>query len=221
MDEDTCATNFMIRDKKMQQLVHKDDEPITTFIDKVKQLYSERNISTILVLGGAGDYFDVSDKVVQMIKYVPFDVTKKAHEISRLFPTKRITEDEGYPIRPKERIPLKESINFYNEYGKKRIYASEIHRLTFGRIHIDLSDVEQLIELSQTKAIGQAIDYARKYMDGKTPLKEIIDRVILDLEEKGLDILSEKISGNFARFRWFELAFALNRLRGFEVIQKL
>jgi predicted ABC-class ATPase len=221
MDEDTCATNFMIRDEKMQQLVHKEDEPITTFIDKVKQLYSERNISTILVLGGAGDYFDVSDTVIQMIKYVPFDVTKKAHEISRLAPTKRETEDEGYPICPIERIPLMESINFYNEYGKKRIYASEIHRLTVGRTNIDLSDVEQLIELSQTKAIGQAIEYARRYMDGKTPLKEIIHRVIRDLEEKGLDILSEKISGNFAQFRWFELAFVLNRLRGFEVIHKM
>ena len=39
MDEDTCATNFMIRDVKMQKLVNKADEPITAFIDKVKQLY--------------------------------------------------------------------------------------------------------------------------------------------------------------------------------------
>ena len=82
MDEDTCATNFMIRDQKMQQLVQKDDEPITTFIDKAKQLYLDRDISTILVLGGTGDYFDVSDKVIQMNKYVPMDVTEKAQEIS-------------------------------------------------------------------------------------------------------------------------------------------
>ncbi len=96
MDEDTCATNFMIRDAKMQQLVNKEDEPITTFIDKVKQLYLEKNISTVLVLGGVGDYFDVSDQVIQMINYRPLDMTFRAHEIADLFPAKRKVEDEAY-----------------------------------------------------------------------------------------------------------------------------
>lgn len=220
MDEDTCATNFMIRDNKMQQLVRKADEPITTFIDKVKQLYSEKNISTIIVLGGAGDYFDVSDQVIQMIKYKPFDVTHKAHEISSMSPTKRTIEDEGYPFFKTERIPIPESINSCNEYGKKAIYTSEVHRLTFGKNKIDLTDLEQLIELSQTKAIGFALDYSRRYMDKKSSLNEIITRVMNDIEENGLDVLSNKISGNFAWFRPLELAFTFNRLRGFDVIQK-
>ena len=220
MDEDTCATNFMIRDNKMQQLVHKADEPITTFIDKVKQLYSEKNISTILVLGGSGDYFYVSDQVIQMVRYQPLAVTHKAHEIARMSPEKRTKEDEGYPFFTKDRIPLHESINPCNEYGKKRIYTSEVHRLTFGGDIIDLTDLEQLIELSQTKAIGYALDYARKYMDEKTSLKEIVAQVMNDIEENGLDILSDKISGNFAWFRGLELAFAFNRLRGVDVIQR-
>ncbi|MFC1560962.1 ABC-ATPase domain-containing protein [Candidatus Latescibacterota bacterium] len=220
MDEDTCATNFMIRDKKMQQLVHKADEPITTYIDKVKQFYSEKKISTILVLGGVGDYFDVSDQVIQMIKYEPFDVTHKAHEISRISPTKRTIEDEGHPFHTKERIPFPESINPCNEYGKKGIYTSEVHRLTFGKNNIDMTDLEQLIELSQTKAIGYAMDYARKYMDKKSSLKEVIVHVMNDIEENGLDILSNKISGNFAWFRGLELALTFNRLRGFDVIQR-
>jgi len=88
MDEDTCATNFMIRDSKMQQLVNKRDEPITTFIDRVKQLHTDNGISTILVLGGVGDYFDVSDQVVQMINYQPHDVTSRAHEIAQQSPLK-------------------------------------------------------------------------------------------------------------------------------------
>ena len=67
MDEDTCAANFMIRDRKMQDLVNKDDEPITPFIDRVRWLYSERGVSSILVLGGVGDYFEVADTVIQMI----------------------------------------------------------------------------------------------------------------------------------------------------------
>ncbi len=220
MDEDTCATNFMIRDFKMQQLVHKDDEPITPFIDRVRQLYSEKQISTIVVLGGVGDYFDVSDHVIQMIKYEPVDVTEKAHEISKKTPVKRITEGKNSPFNIKERIPLPESINPCNEYGKKRIYAKEIHRLNFGECIIDLTDLEQLIELSQTKALGYAMDYAGKYIDQRSSIKQIIDQVMKDIDTNGLDVLSDRISGHFAEFRSFELAFTLNRLRGFDVVQR-
>jgi len=220
MDEDTCATNFMIRDEKMQRLVQKDDEPITTFIDKAKQLYSDRAISTILVLGGTGDYFDISDKVIQMNKYVPMDVTERAKEISKSSPSKRMKEDEDYPISLKERILLSESIDPNNEYNKSSVYATEVHRLKFGKTFIDLHDVEQLIELSQTKAIGQAILYLRKYIDGKNTLKEIIDLLMSEIDGKGLDVLSAKKSGHFARFRGIELAMAINRLRCVKMEQR-
>lgn len=220
MDEDTCATNFMIRDSKMQQLVNKNDEPITTFIDKVKQLYLEKNISTILVLGGVGDYFDVSDQVIQMINYQPFDMTAKAHQIADDSPTKRLIESAENPICIHERIPLANSIVSINEYGKFSVFAKEVHRLTFGNNIIDLTDVEQLMELSQTKALGYAIEYAKKYMNNKMTLREVTERVIKDIEEKGLDVLSDKLSGHFAMFRRFELIFAINRLRSFDVMQK-
>ena len=220
MDEDTCATNFMIRDSKMQQLVNKEDEPITTFIDKVKQLYLNRNISTVLVLGGVGDYFDVSDQVIQMINYRPLDMTLKAHKIADMFPEKRKVEDEAYPFQTRERIPQAESIDPLNEHGKFSIYAREVHRLNFGRQLIDLTDLEQLMELSQTKALGYAMVYAKKYADKKTPLRELVQRVLKDIDDNGIDVISDKISGHFAWFRALELAFALNRLRGFDVTQK-
>ncbi len=60
LDEDTSATNFMIRDHRMQLLVSKDREPITPFIDKVRQLFDEKGVSTVLVMGGSGDYFSVA-----------------------------------------------------------------------------------------------------------------------------------------------------------------
>jgi predicted ABC-class ATPase len=220
MDEDTCATNFMIRDSKIQRLVNKEYEPITTFIDKVRQLYQEKKISTILVLGGVGDYFDVSDQVIQMINYRPLDMTLKAHQIAEKFPTKRKVEDETYPFNIPNRIPIAKSIDPYNRHGKFAIFAKEVHRLNFGKRIIDLTDLEQLMELSQTKAIGFAIDYAKKYMDQQTSLHEVVDRVMTDIEKNGLDVICAKVSGHFAWFRGLELAFALNRLRGFEVIQK-
>ena len=220
MDEDTCATNFMIRDEKMQKLVQKNDEPITPFIDKVKQLYLERDISTILVIGGSGDYFDVSDKIIHMNRYIPMDVTEKAKEISQRSLTKRKEEDKDYPIRVKERIPLSESIDPYNEYHKRSVYVTEVNKLKFGRAFIDLTDVEQLIEMAQTKAIGESILYVKKYMDEKNTLRGIIDRLMDDVDRKGLDVLSKRKSGHFARFRGLELALAINRIRGLRMKQK-
>ena len=219
MDEDTCAANFMIRDKKMQQLVSKKDEPITAFIDKVRRLYSDMNISTLLVLGGTGDYFKVSDYVIQMLNYQPVNVTRQAHKIAQDYSEKREAEDSAYPFIIVDRIPLPNTINPDNEYGKKRIYAKEIHTLVFGKTQIDLNDMEQLVELSQTKTIGYAIDYARKYINGKSTLKETVDQVIDDMNQNGLDILTSRKSGELAWFRGIELASTLNRLREFKVTQ--
>ncbi len=220
MDEDTCATNFMIRDRKMQQLVNEEDEPITTFIDKVRRLYSERDISTILVLGGVGDYFDVSDLVIQMINFIPFDVTSRAHQIADESSGSRTVEGEDHPFMLNERIPVPDSIVPLNTHGKFSIYAKEVHRLNFGKYAIDLTDLEQLMELSQTKALGYAIEYSKKYMDEKATLREVVERVAADIDESGLDVISNRISGHFAWFRGLELAFAINRLRGLDVIQK-
>ena len=218
MDEDTCAANFIVRDQKMQQLVKKDDEPITPFIDRVRNLFDEKNISTVLVLGGVGDYFDVADHVIQVKNYQPMDVTDKAHAIADQFPGKRRNEGTPYPFKIQTRIPVADSLDPLNEYGKVRIIARDVHRLTYGRQEIDLTDLEQLMELSQTKAIGMAMEYAKVYMDGNTPLPEIVKRVITDIEESGLDVISRRISGHFAWFRGIELAFAVNRLRGLEMI---
>jgi predicted ABC-class ATPase len=217
MDEDTCATNFIIRDHKMQQLVSKNDEPITPFIDRVRDLLVEKNISTVLVLGGVGDYFDVAEHVIQVKNYQPADVTEKAHAIADRFPAKRRVEGTSCPFTIRARNPVPESLDPLNEYGKMRIVARDVHRLIYGKQEIDLTDLEQLMELSQTKAIGYAMEHAKTYMNGKTPLPEIVRRVIEDIEETGLDVISRRISGHFAWFRGIELAFAFNRLRGLEM----
>ncbi len=220
MDEDTCATNFMIRDAKMQKLVHKKDEPITTYIDKVKQLYEEKGISTVLVLGGVGDYFDVADNVIQMKSYKALNVTQQALQISHNFTTKRLREDEKQAFRLSERIPIAESVSALNEHGKFRIYAKEIKRIHFGKNEIDLTDLEQLKELSQTKALAFALEYSKKYMNKNVTLRELASKVIRDIEDNSLDILTERVSGHFAAFRLFELIFTFNRLRAFDISQE-
>jgi len=111
IDEDTTATNLMIRDLRMQKLVHKDKEPITPFIDRIRELWEKFGISTIMVSGGLGDYFEVADYVIVMENYLPKDKTKEAKQIIQNFPSKRIKEtSEPFKI-PKPRFVISETIN--------------------------------------------------------------------------------------------------------------
>jgi len=219
MDEDTCAANFMIRDRKMQDLVKKDDEPIIPFIDRVRWLYEEKGVSTVMVFGGAGDYFEVADTVIHMIRYEPHDVTAAAKKIAGESPSKRRQEHEKSPNPAGARFVHSEFIDPFNEYGKKSVYATEINRIHFGTTTIDMTDVEQIAELSQTKAIAQAILFLRNLDAEPVPLKELIARCIEVMEEKGLDGLSKAISGHLAQFRAIEIACALNRLRTLRIEQ--
>jgi predicted ABC-class ATPase len=220
MDEDTCAANFMIRDRKMQELVKKEDEPITPYIDRVRSLYEEKGVSSVMVLGGVGDYFEVADTVIQMVRYEPHDVTASAKRIVQESPAKRRQEHQEYPRQAGERFVHTESIDPFNEYGKKSVYTTEINRIHFGTTTIDLTDVEQIAELSQSKAIAQAILFLRSLSTEPAPMKVLIDRCMQVMEEKGLDGLSERISGHLAQFRDIELACALNRLRTLQIQQR-
>jgi predicted ABC-class ATPase len=220
MDEDTCATNFLIRDRRMQQLVKKDFEPITAFIDIIKQLYEQHNISTVLVLGGSGDYLEVADHIIQMIEFVPHDVTEKAQQIVKDIPSGREHENKDQFISPGNRIPNSAGLDTQNEYGHRRVYAPHSHELIYGRMKVDLNDVEQLLEAAQTKAIGRAIEYAKKYMDGEQTLKDVLEKVMSDISKEGLDLLDKKCTGDLAAFRGLEFAAVLNRMRDFQVRQQ-
>ncbi|OEH80008.1 hypothetical protein cyc_02410 [Cyclospora cayetanensis] len=94
IDEDTCATNFMIRDARMQALVAKEKEPITPFLFRVKRLFTELNVSTVMVIGGSGDFFEVADVVLQFDKYQAYNVTQKAKEIVKQFASKEAGQEE-------------------------------------------------------------------------------------------------------------------------------
>jgi predicted ABC-class ATPase len=220
LDEDTSATNFMIRDHRMQQLVAKDREPITPFIDKVRQLYDEKGVSTILVMGGSGDYFSVAHQVIQMTAYVPEDVTQKAHHIAATHATGRMTEGGDTFGELKKRMPISESFNPYHGKYRIKISAPRINEILFGKTLIDMGGFDQIVHLSQTRGISHAIHYAIRYMDGKRTLKEVVNQVIADINDNSLDILTPHVTGDIARFRAIELAAAINRMRTLMVAQK-
>jgi predicted ABC-class ATPase len=217
IDEDTSATNFMIRDHRMQELVSKEKEPITPFIDKIEQLYREMGISTVLAIGGSGDYFDVADRVVCMIEYRPFEVTEESRKIAEKYSAERTPEGGESFGDFTERIPLAKSFDPSRGKREVKISSKGLQSIAFGTHTIDLGALEQLVDMSQTRAIGDAIHFATGLMEGEKTLKSIVDGVLEKIEEKGLDVLDTRLVGNYAVFRGLELAAAINRLRTLKV----
>jgi predicted ABC-class ATPase len=213
MDEDTSATNFMIRDHRMQELVSKDREPITPFIDKIRLLLRDRGVSTILALGGSGDYFDVADRVICMVEYRPYDFSENAKRISKKYKAERTSEGGDTFGSITGRMPLAGSFDPSRGKREVKISSKGLTSIEYGVHRIDLGAVEQLVDISQTRAIGDAIQYATRYMDGRKTIHDIISRVMDDIRLRGLDVLSNRPVGDYAGFRDLELAAAINRLR--------
>ncbi|MCL6636295.1 MAG: ABC-ATPase domain-containing protein, partial [Peptococcaceae bacterium] len=222
LDEDTSATNFMIRDGRMQELVTREYEPITPFIDRVRQLYEHLGVSTILVVGGSGDYFAVADRVIMMQNYIPRDVTQRAREIALRHRDGRRVEAVGTFSRVTPRIPLPASFTLE---GRGKVKARGTDEIVYGYMDIDLQDVEQLVDPAQLRAIAEIIKYAAKhYINGERTLREVVLAVLADMDKEGLDVVSPfkgQHPGDYARPRAQEIAAAINRYRRLQVRQQL
>ncbi|HHW44942.1 MAG TPA: ABC-ATPase domain-containing protein [Desulfotomaculum sp.] len=218
LDEDTSATNFMIRDGRMQELVAREDEPITPFIDRVRQLYEYMGVSTILVVGGSGDYFSVADRVIMMQNYVPRDVTARAREIAARHRDGRRMEATDTFRRVTPRVPL--PVSFTLE-GRDKVKARGMDEIVYGHMDIDLQNVEQLVDPAQARAIAEIIKYAaRHHVNGRRTLKEVVEAVLSDMDREGLDVISPfkgQHPGDYARPRAHEIAAAINRYRRLQV----
>ena len=218
IDEDTAATNFMIRDHRMQLLVAKDREPITPLIDRVRGLYESLGVSTVLVVGGSGDYFDIADTVIVMEEYIPREATCAARAIAADHPSQRQREGGDGFDPPPDRLPLPQSLDPSRGRRQVHVKTRDLRTVLFGRETIDLAAVEQIVSPSQTRALSAALLYARQhYVDGHRSLRKILDLVMRDIAEYGLDVLDLRLVGDHALFRPLELAATLNRLRSLQV----
>jgi len=215
IDEDTSATNFMIRDQRMQRLIPQEREPITPFVDRIRQLYEEQGVSSVLVIGGSGLYLDVADTVIGMLEYRPQDLSNRAQSVAADLPLHRHTQTEGAISSTHRRIPDADSIDA--QRGKReKTRAFETRSIQFGRYDIELGAVEQLVDNGQLIAIADALLYLRQYLN-EASVPEAIEQVVADIEAEGLDALQQRPAGDYAAFRSLELAAALNRLRSLRV----
>lgn len=219
VDEDTSATNFMIRDHRMQELISPEREPITPFIDKVRQLSADLAVSTILVIGGSGDYFDVADRVIAMNEYVPEDVTRRARSIAEKYRAER-KQEGGESFGPYRcRAPIPESLDPTRGKRDRKLKSHGVRELEFGTSSIDLSLVEQLVDQSQTRTIGEVLLRIRSLADGKKTIKDLLEEIYRKRGEEFFRELCSRVPGDLAYVRGIEVACALNRLRGLKVNQ--
>ncbi|MDG0825940.1 ABC-ATPase domain-containing protein [Staphylococcus equorum] len=218
IDEDTSATNFMIRDSRMQQLIAPEKEPITPFASKVTPLYEEYDVSTILIVGGSGDYFEAADQVLMMDEYVLKDVTAQAKSIATSNDSNKNTNiDKKFGDIPK-RIPLKSS---FSKKGKEnRFKVKGLYSILYGKELIDISGLEQLVDNSQTQCLADMIDYYQKnLLNEQDTLTQAADKLYDFIEHNGLDALTpfNGHPGNLALPRKQEFCATLNRYRGLKV----
>lgn len=217
IDEDTSATNFMIRDELMQRVIHRDMEPITPFIDRIRELYDRYGISTVIVAGSSGAYFHVADNIIQMDRYIPKDITGYAKREAEGFPAIRgVDEPAGEPDF--SRCP-KASGAFK---GGSRIKLKTMGReaVSIDRETIDLRYVEQIVDSEQVTALGHCVKYAQKNIfDGKTTLLQVVDQLEAVMEKQGMAAVCESRSSvaNMARPRRQEIFACFDRYRSLKL----
>lgn len=213
IDEDTSATNFMIRDRLMQRLVPNNKEPITPFVQRVRSLYDATSVSTVLIAGGSGAYLRLADTVIAMDAYRPSEVTARAHDIAR---EGEAPEDSGeFRHITAERVPARGTLS-----SRKPPKPRGLSTISVDRSDIDLSAVGQLVAPSQTAAIAAALAWLSKNADGQTPLVDLVARLEQQITEKGLAVLApgRDHPGHLSRPRGAEILAAANRYRELKLV---
>lgn len=222
IDEDSSATNFLIRDQQMRQLVPED--PITPFFDRVQEIYQSYGVSTLIAVGSSSEYLGVADHVLAMRNYQPVQLTD---QVSQLKLTQPQQPDQALIISDERRLAVN---NFNPAYEAERldkkiairIKPLRLHEtlMEYGNQQLDLTPLRALVDAHQVMAIGYALLQAyRHFRDaGMTPTE--LAHVLNDLiETEGLQVLSRGAPSPLflARPRRLELAGAINRLRNLKL----
>lgn len=211
IDEDTSATNFMIRDERMRQLIPAEREPITPFVERIRPLLTESNVSTVLVAGGSGAFFDVADHVIALDSYRLVDVTAEARALADPAPSGGTAEPVFAAFEP--RVPTRASLLPPNKTKPTRAHGREI--IQFGKEKIDLTAVVQLLDPAQTQALAYALDRLAEVFGNGLSIADAVAQLEQRIDEQGLDTLSPRRGhpGVLARPRRHEIHAAVNRYR--------
>ncbi len=213
MDEDTSATNFMIRDELMQRVVNRESEPIIPFIDRVEELFRVYGISTILVAGSSGAYFHKADCILQMKQYEPVDITELAKNEAAAYPIVTAPEKEHRALE--ENRVAKPDMSLRND-DRMKLKVMGKDGFSFNRETVDLRYVEQLTDSEQLAALAYLLKYAELHLfDGKKNLKDVVEQLEQKLMTEGLAAVCESsyVPTGLAMPRKQEIFACINRYR--------
>lgn len=225
IDEDTCATNFMVRDELMQRVVCREEEPITPFVERARFLYEKCGISSVLVAGSSGSYFYIADTIIQMDRYVPKDITGFAKKEAADYAAGCAGQTQPGTVQlPDPALPSFRRIPTFNAALRRddrlKTRSRGMDNIQLGHEAIDLRYLEQLADSEQTAALSFILARCEKnMMNGRQTLQELVDSVCALLEEKGLAGLSDSsfLPADLAMPRRQEIFACFNRYRGLKI----
>jgi len=214
MDEDTCATNFMIRDARMQMLVAKLKEPITPFLDRIQEVNELLGVSVILVMGGSGDYFDPADHVITMEEFRPRVVTEEAKSLVVKNPGQRKKETTfPFPLICERRWDISR-LKFGKGKKEAKIRTTGLDTLTLGEMEIDVRYIEQLTEEGQLSLCGWILRQLQFTLnESDMSFAEGLQKIFLEIEKKEFDGLFPYNDGLQTIPRLQDVMGVINRIR--------
>ena len=217
IDEDTCATNFMLRDALMETVISQDQEPIRPFLAKVRDLYEKAGISTVLVAGSSGAFFTEADTIIQMDQYIPIDITKRAKEEAQKAGVNPARRDD-FALPSTARHPL--ALNIRNNRDRVKIKNNGREGFVINREEVDLRYLEQLEDLEQVTALGNCLRLlAEAIFNGEKTLQQSVDDLMTLIRGKGLYVLADSKNSvpAMAMPRRQEIFMMVNRYRGLQM----
>lgn len=212
IDEDTSATNFMIRDELMQKVICRDEEPITPFIERVRSMYDDLGVSSIIVAGSSGSFFQIADTIIQMKEYIPYDITERAGEAAASYPA--LKQQEHFPVSDNMRAP--KANQALKKDPRLKMKTMGTNEMLLAKDAIELRYLEQLIDPEQTNALAYALKYLElNRMNGSRTVPQLLDDIEALTASKGLSALYDKeyVRSGLAMPRRQEIAACLNRYR--------
>lgn len=212
IDEDTSATNFMIRDELMQKVICREEEPITPFIERVRSMYDDLGVSSIIVAGSSGSFFGIADTIIQMKEYIPYDITERAREAAASYPA--LKQQEHFPASDNMRAP--KANQALKKDPRLKMKTMGTNEMLLAKDAIELRYLEQLVDPEQTNALAYALKYLElNRMNGSRTVPQLLDDIEVLTASKGLSALYDKeyVRSGLAMPRRQEIAACLNRYR--------
>ena len=222
IDEDRSATNFMIRDRMMKELIEK--EPITPFTDRVQELHKTCGVSTVLVIGGSGEYLSVADKIYMMEDYLIHDVTDRSKRICGFHgvcPELPISAAWG-----QQRTLYADCFSSYPEgSGTEKLAVSDMGFLFIGDEKIDVRGLHDVVTARQLDTLGFMLRYLEiSNNDRKIDIEKNIHDLYVRIEKEGVDFLYSSFFTTCERFldlpRKQELMAVINRMRRIHIVKE-